>query len=271
MEPGYRSPLIDFFRRSDTTPDVRLLAAQGALSTSAHEQLALLVLLADDPDADIAKTAVLTIDALPAQALRDFLAREDVPAEMKNFFGGRGVTPSDSPAADASQPLIEDAEDDQDEDDDEPEGEGDAKDQPGKSKDKDGTPTLLAGLPVKKKMKLAFKGTREQRAQLIRDPNKIVNAAVLSSPKLTVAEVEAFAKMANVAEEVLRVIGMNRNWLKNYGTVLGLVKNPKTPAAISMQLLPRVSERDLKMLAMDRNVPEALKLAARKFVVKGLK
>jgi len=274
MEPGYRSPLIDFFRRSETTPDVRLLAAQGALSTSAHEQLALLVLLADDPDADIAKTAVLTIDALPAQALRDFLARDDVPAEMKTFFAGRGVTPSDSPAADASQPLIEDADGDEDVDldeDDEPEGEDDAKDQPGKDKSKDGTPTLLAGLPVKKKMKLAFKGTREQRAQLIRDPNKIVCAAVLSSPKLTVAEVEAFAKMANVAEEVLRVIGMNRNWLKNYGTVLGLVKNPKTPAAISMQLLPRVSERDLKMLAIDRNVPEALKLAARKFVVKGLK
>ena len=268
MEPGYRSPLIDFFRRSDTTSDVRLLAAQGALSTSAHEQLALLVLLADDPEADIAKTAVLTIDALPAQPLRDFLAREDVPAEMRDFFAGRGVTPSDCPAADASQPLIEDADDNED-DDEAFEGEDDAKGEP--RKDQDGTPTLLAGLPVKKKMKLAFKGTREQRAQLIRDPNKIVCAAVLSSPKLTVAEVEAFAKMANVAEEVLRVIGMNRNWLKNYGTVLGLVKNPKTPAAISMQLLPRVSERDLKMLAMDRNVPEALKLAARKFLGKGLK
>ena len=66
---------------------------------------------------------------------------------------------------------------------------------------------LLAGLPIKKKIKLASKGTREQRAQLIRDPNKLVAAAVLSSPKLTDAEVESFAKMANVTEEVLRVIG----------------------------------------------------------------
>ena len=268
MEPGYRSPLIDFFRRPDTTRDVRLLAAQGALLISAHEQLALLVLLTDDADADIAKTAGLTIDALPAQALRDFLARPDVAAEMKKFFADRGLTPSNRPAADASEPLIADAdvEDDEDVEDD--------ADEPGEDEaaaSTDGTPKILAGLPVKKKMKLAFKGTREQRAQLIRDPNKIVCAAVLSSPKLTEAEVEAFAKMANVAEEVLRVIGMNRTWLKNYGTVLGLVKNPKTPAAISMQLLPRVNERDLKMLAMDRNVPEALKLAARKFVVKGFR
>ena len=36
--------------------------------------------------------------------------------------------------------------------------------------------------------------------------------------------------MGNVTEEVLRVIGTNRAWLKNYGVVLGLVKNPKTPA-----------------------------------------
>jgi hypothetical protein len=38
-----------------------------------------------------------------------------------------------------------------------------------------------------------------------------------------------------------------------------------------MQLLPRVTERDMKMLTVDRNVPEALRLAARKFVVKALR
>jgi hypothetical protein len=185
---------------------------------------------------------------------------------MKAFFAARGITAAASvPSPDVPEPLI--SSDDDDEDDDP--GDEAPEDEDGESKDDE--PKILSGLPVKKKMKLAFKGTREQRAQLIRDPNKIVAAAVLSSPKLTDAEVEAFAKMANVSEEVLRVIGTNRNWLKNYGTVLGLVKNPKTPAAISMRLLPRVTERDMKMISVDRNVPEALKLAARKFIVKGLK
>jgi len=167
-----------------------------------------------------------------------------------------------------SQPLIPDDEDDDDDglDEDADEGTGD-KAKP----EKKAEPKLLAGLPIKRKIKLASKGTREQRAQLIRDPNKLVAAAVLASPKLTDAEVEAFSKMANVSEEVLRVIGNNRTWLKNYGVVLGLVKNPKSPPAISMQLLPRVNERDMKMLAVDRNVPEGLRLAARKFIVKGLK
>ena len=99
----------------------------------------------------------------------------------------------------------------------------------------------------------------------------MVSAAVLSSPKLTEAEVESFAKMANVSEDVLRIIGMNRTWLKNYGVILGLVKNPKTPPALSMQLLSRITERDMKMVSVDRNVPEALRLAARKFIVKSLK
>jgi hypothetical protein len=263
MDPGYRSPLIDFFRRGEAARDVRLLAAQGALSSAAQEQLALLVLLSDDGDAEVAAAADATLTALPIDALRSFLARAGVPSEMKTFFAGRGIAPASVPSPDDSQPLLEP--DDDDDEDDEPEEE-DATDA-----GKNAAPRILSGLPVKKKMKLAFKGTREQRAQLIRDPNKIVSAAVLSSPKLTEAEVEAFAKMGNVSEEVLRVIGMNRTWLKNYGTVLALVKNPKTPPALSMQLLPRISERDMKMISVDRNVPEALKLAARKFIVKGLK
>jgi hypothetical protein len=261
MDPGYRSPLIDFFRRGEAARDARLLAAQGALSSAAHEQLALLVLLSDDEDAEIAGTANATLAALPVNALRGFLARAAVPAEMTTFFAARGISAASVPSVDASQPLIE-----ADADGDDELEEGEAADA-----DKNAAPAILSGLPVKKKMKLAFKGTREQRAQLIRDPNKIVCAAVLSSPKLTESEVEAVAKMGNVSEDVLRIIGMNRTWLKNYGTVLALVRNPKTPPGISMQLLPRISERDMKMISVDRNVPEALKLAARKFIVKGLK
>ena len=260
MDPGHRSPLIDVFRRGTSDREMRMLAAQGGVPATAHDQVALLVMLADDPDPEIAMTALSTVQALPREPLRAFLARPDVPAEILQFFADQGVTPAEAPAADASEPLL--AADDEDDD---------LEDEPGKEGKAKGEPRLLAGLPIKKKVKLASKGTREQRAQLIRDPNKLVAAAVLSSPKLTDAEVESFAKMANVSEEVLRVIGLNRTWLKNYGVVLGLVKNAKTPPATSMMLLQRINERDMKMLAVDRNVPEALRLAARKYMVKGLK
>jgi thiamine-phosphate pyrophosphorylase len=132
-------------------------------------------------------------------------------------------------------------------------------------------PTQLSSLPVVQRMKLAMKGTREQRAQLIRDPNRMVATAVLSSPKVNESEIEAFAKMGNVSEDVLRIIATNRAWVKSYGIVLSLTRNPKTPPALSMQMLHRLMERDVKVIASDRNVPEAVRLAARRIMTKSVR
>jgi hypothetical protein len=49
------------------------------------------------------------------------------------------------------------------------------------------------------RLKAAMKGTREMRAILIRDPNKMISAAVLSSPKVTESEAAGFARMASVS------------------------------------------------------------------------
>ena len=151
---------------------------------------------------------------LPLEPLRAFLARADVPAKIHEDLRRHGITPAEVAAPDASAPPPRTRTTTR------------TRSRAGQRKAQ-AESKLLAGLPIKKKIKLASKA-REQRAQLIRDPNKLVAGAVLSSPKLTDAEVESFAKMANVAEEVLRVIGNNRTWLKNYGVALGLVKNPKT-------------------------------------------
>jgi hypothetical protein len=77
-------------------------------------------------------------------------------------------------------------------------------------------------------------------------------------------EVAAIAKMQNVSEDVLRTIATNRAWLKNYSVVLAVVKNPKTPVALSMNLMARLIEKDLKLLTTDRNVPDSLRTQARR-------
>jgi hypothetical protein len=125
----------------------------------------------------------------------------------------------------------------------------------------------LASMTVAQRMGVAMKGSREERAILIRDPNKLVSTSVLSSPKLTETEVEAIAKMANVGEEILRMVGSNRAWVKNYNVVLALARNPKTPVAMSMNLLNRLNDKDLRQLSTNRNVPEVLRVTARKKVV----
>jgi hypothetical protein len=73
--------------------------------------------------------------------------------------------------------------------------------------------------------------------------------------------------MANVSEDVLRTIGHTRAWVKNYGVLLGLTKNPKTPLALSLTFIHRLNDRDLRGLSIDRNVPEPLRIAARKKIV----
>ena len=125
----------------------------------------------------------------------------------------------------------------------------------------------LSEMNVPQKMARATKGTREERAILIRDPNKLIAVAVLSSPKLTDSEVESIAKMSSVSDEILRIISTNRNWMKNYVVASALARNPKTPLAISMHLLNRLNEKDLRTLSTNRNVPEVLRMSARKKIV----
>jgi hypothetical protein len=255
MEAGYRTPLLDFFRRGEVARDIRLLAAQGALAPRAHEQLGLLMLLVGDPDPDIARAAEATLDAIPRDSLAAFLARADVASELRTFFARRGIEPADIPAPDADAPILDTGP----EPDPEPEGDEDAR--------RASALRTIASMTVAQRMALAMKGTREERAILIRDPNKIVGVAVLSSPKLTETEVESIAKMASINDELLRIIANTRAWVKNYGIVLALTKNPKTPLAVSMNLLARLNERDIRMLSQDRNIPDVLRITARKKVV----
>jgi hypothetical protein len=252
VDSGFRTPLLDFFRRGEVARDVRLLAAQGALAPRAHEQLGLLILLVGDPDPEIASAAEATLQAIPRAALQAFLARSDAPGEMRSFFAARGIEPAAAAAADVDQPILDAS----------PAVESvDAQD------DEGSTTQRIARMNVAQRMALAMKGSREERAVLIRDPNKIVAVAVLSSPKMTETEIESIAKMASVSDEILRIIANTRQWMKRYTVMAALARNPKTPVAISMNLLPRLTEKDLRAMSADRNVPEVLRITARQKVV----
>ena len=248
------SPLLEFFKRGEAARDVRLLAAQGGLGVRAHDQLAILVLLLGDPDPEIRTTADATLNRIPSDVLSRFLGRSDIPIGIREFFADRGIFPAGDAAPDSEQPLVEAEHDDAfaaDED-----------------EDKDTVSQKIAAMSMPEKLKAATKGTKEMRAILVRDPNKLICAAVMSSPKLTEQEVEGIARMASVSDDVLRIIGANRAWMKNYKIASGLTRNPKTPLALSLNILHRINDRDLATLAVDRNVPEQLRIAAKKKIGK---
>jgi hypothetical protein len=251
------TPLLDFFRRGEVARDVRLLAAQGAVAPRAHEQLSILILLLDDPDPEVRAVASQTMARIPGEALVSFLGRADVSVDVREFFADRGVFPaeiptiaapnSDEPLIDTTPAVVEEA----------AVGRVAAE----------GVARQVAKMNFVEKLQAAVKGSREMRAILIRDPSKVIALSVLSSPKVNERDVEAYARMATVSEDVLRVIGTSRLWTKNYAIVVGLSKNPKTPLAVSLRLLPRLNDRDLAMLSIDRNVPDPLRIAARRKVM----
>jgi len=120
----------------------------------------------------------------------------------------------------------------------------------------------LAHMRVPERVQLALKGNREERMTLIRDPCKVVQRAVLQSPRITDREVEAFAAMANLNDEVLRLIAMSRKFMKNYTVLRNLMNNPKSPLDITLHLLPSLNEHDLKLLTTNKNIPETLRTSA---------
>ncbi|HEY4423525.1 MAG TPA: hypothetical protein VGN10_04915 [Pyrinomonadaceae bacterium] len=115
---------------------------------------------------------------------------------------------------------------------------------------------------TKDRMKLAMKGDREARSILIRDSNKVVCSAVVKNPRITEQEIENVAAMRTVADEVLRIIAMNRAWVRSYTIIHNLAKNPRTPVPTAMNILPRIRTKDLQSLEQNRNVSEAVRRQA---------
>ena len=120
----------------------------------------------------------------------------------------------------------------------------------------------LVGMTPAEKMVEALKGDREERMILVRDRNRVVYSAVISSPKLTNGDIEAISALRNVSPEVLRQIGAKREWTRKYKICHQLVRNPLTPIEISMKHISRLSSMDLKQLSRDRNVPEQVRRQA---------
>ena len=124
----------------------------------------------------------------------------------------------------------------------------------------------ISRMSAVEKIKAALTGNLETRMILVRDSNKIVARAVLQSPKLSNQEIENYAGARNVSEEVLRLIATNRKFMKTYVVARALINNPRAPIDLTMPLVIRLNERDLKGLAFNRNVPEAIRGMAIKLI-----
>lgn len=124
----------------------------------------------------------------------------------------------------------------------------------------------LSHMRVAERVQLALKGNREDRMVLIRDPCKVVQRAVLQSARISDTEVEGFAAMASLTDEILRLIATNRKFRRDYTVTRNLINNPKTPLDIALHLLPAINPVDLKSLSTNKNVADTLRNSALRLV-----
>jgi len=127
---------------------------------------------------------------------------------------------------------------------------------------------VLQTMTIPQKIKLALSGAKDARTLLIRESSKMVSLAVLENPRITIGEVEFFSKSTNLSEDVMRKIGSNSEWSKRYAIASNLASNPKTPVGISLGFVNKLTDHDLGMLEKSRNVPSAVRTAARGHLAK---
>jgi hypothetical protein len=127
---------------------------------------------------------------------------------------------------------------------------------------------LRVGLmTISEKIALAYTGSKEERRVLVGDSNKLIGMAVLKSRSLSINEVESFAAMRNLDEEIYRRISKSREWMRKPAVILALVKNPRVPRDVTLPLLKRLATRDLRGISRDRNLAPVLRTSARKLLI----
>lgn len=122
---------------------------------------------------------------------------------------------------------------------------------------------LIGQMTPSQKIRRAMLGTATERLLLARDPNRLVAAAAVQSPKMRENEAIQISASRSVSDEVLRIIARNREFTRSYQIKMNLVTNPRTPLTFAAGLIPHLREGDLRHIARSKNVTGAISRAAK--------
>jgi hypothetical protein len=244
-----------------------------------EEKIEILVNLCHDPDQPTRARAFTTLKRWNAAELKQVLSNPETPTSLLEFAvqhlipereGLGDALAGNSALPDQFRRLIQNkAEESASQPSESPTASaGTAEDEGALSVTPERQPLhqKISRLTVGERIHTALMGSQEERMILVRDSNKVVARAVLQSPKLSDQEAENIATMKNVSEEVLRLIAVNRKFIKSYGVARNLVNNPRTPIDVGLPLINRLNDRDLKELSRNKNVPEVIRSIAFKLV-----
>lgn len=130
---------------------------------------------------------------------------------------------------------------------------------------------LAIDMGVSEKIKMALTGDKEWRSIFLKDSNKLVNTAVLKNPRVTDGEVLAVVKSKTSSEELIRIILMNKDWMKLSAVRSALVSHPKTPVASALRFMDSLTIKELKDLSKSKSVSQVVVAASRRVLAEKAK
>ncbi len=125
---------------------------------------------------------------------------------------------------------------------------------------------LLKEATTGEKVAYATLGNKAVRSRLLRDSNRVVAMAAITSPRVTDLEVVQAAQSRTVHQDVIGYISHQKDWVKLYPVKVALTNNPKCPLPMAMKLIPALQRKDIKNLSLSKNVPAGVRNLAIKLV-----
>lgn len=273
--------------------ELQMAAARGAVPLAPGDLLTTLLFLSQAGDPELRRQAFSTLRTLPVSVVQTVAADPGVPAQLLHFIAKMRLADAEVTRALASNPATADAtlmalaregssevlqqlalnthrlascpelreamlanpraENDEETAEEEPLNQSKYQ--------------LSLEMPVAEKIKTALTGDKEWRTIFLRDANKLVSGAVLKNPRITEGEVLAVARNRSANDELIRLILLNNEWLKNSEIRKALVVHPRTPLPKALRFMSVFTDKDLKNLAKSRNVSQVIVNNARRMLM----
>lgn len=119
-------------------------------------------------------------------------------------------------------------------------------------------------MSVAEKVHLAQHGERDARGILSRDRAGTVQCALVRNPRVGADEIVSLARNPQLAADCAEALAQHPTHGRSPEVAMALCRNPRTPLPLVNQLIPRLSQADLRLLAKGLGVRTQVAMAARK-------
>ena len=123
---------------------------------------------------------------------------------------------------------------------------------------------IAMDLTVSEKIKMGLTGDKEWRSIMMKQSNKLIQGAVMKNPRISDGEVLMVAKAKTSSDDLIRIILLNKDWVKNYEIKKALLAHPKTPPPKALRFVSFLTMKDLKELAKSKQLTNIVSNAIRK-------